>query len=132
MIRRNKGLIPARVLAQHRQLVLTDRSELSKGKEFGVFGANTWRLADLATKHAFLRQGLGWGAMPEHVVETDVENGSLVQIDIEDKPKTICIMTMLAVFRTDKPPGIAGRWLIERLKSNNAPQTKPTSVRRTS
>src|SRR6266446_9183812 len=31
-----KEAIPARVLAQHRQLVLTDRSELSQGKEFGT------------------------------------------------------------------------------------------------
>lgn len=54
-----KGPIPARVLAQHRQLVLTDRSELSQGKDFGVFSANTWRLADLGAKHAFLRAGLG-------------------------------------------------------------------------
>ena len=53
-----KGAIPAPVLAQHRQLVLTDRSELSQGKEFGVFFANTWRLADLGAKHAFLRAGL--------------------------------------------------------------------------
>src|SRR6267143_997903 len=41
------GPIPAAVLAQHRQLVLTDRSELSQGKEFGVYSSNTWRLADL-------------------------------------------------------------------------------------
>src|SRR5258705_2031367 len=53
-----KGSIPARVLAQHRQLVLTDRSELSHGKDFGVLSANTWRLADLGAKHAFLRAGL--------------------------------------------------------------------------
>ena len=46
-----KGPIPARVLAQHRQLVLTDRSELSQGKQFGVFSANNWRFADLAAKH---------------------------------------------------------------------------------
>src|SRR6266478_729347 len=64
-----KGPIPARVLAQHRQLVLTDRSELSHGKDFGVFSANTWRLADLGAKHAFLRAGLGWGGMPVGVVE---------------------------------------------------------------
>src|ERR1700681_4107409 len=39
-----KGPIPTAVLAQHRQLVLTDRSELSQGKDFGVFSSNTWRL----------------------------------------------------------------------------------------
>jgi DNA-binding transcriptional LysR family regulator len=125
-----KGAIPARVLAQHRQLVLTDRSELSQGKDFGVFSANTWRLADLGAKHAFLRAGLGWGAMPVGVVETDVANGSLVKIGIEDIPDANLVMAMSAVFRTDTPPGPAGRWLIERLKSNIAPRARPAKARR--
>src|SRR6266446_6814408 len=112
-----KGPIPARVLAQHRQLVLTDRSELSQGKDFGVFSSNTWRLADLGAKHAFLRAGLGWGAMPVGVIETDLADGSLVKIDLEDVPDANLVMPMSAVFRADRPPGPAGRWLIERLKS---------------
>ena len=112
-----KGSIPARVLAQHRQLVLTDRSELTQGKEFGVFSANNWRLADLGAKHAFLRAGLGWGGMPVGVVEADLANGSLVKIRMEDVPEGHLVMAMSAVFRTDTPPGPAGRWLIERLKS---------------
>src|SRR5713226_9189370 len=109
--------IPARVLAQHRQLVLTDRSELSQGKEFGVFTANTWRLADLGAKHAFLRAGLGWGGMPVDAIKRDLANRSLVKIRIEDVPEGHLVMAMAAVFRTDRPPGPAGRWLIERLKS---------------
>jgi len=112
-----EGPIPARVLAQHRQLVLTDRSELSQGKDFGVLSANTWRLADLGAKHAFLRAGLGWGGMPVGVVEADLASGSLVKIRIEDVPEGHLVMTMSAVFKTDTPPGPAGRWLIERLKS---------------
>ena len=127
-----KGPIPARVLAQHRQLVLTDRSELSQGKDFGVFSANTWRLADLGAKHAFLRAGLGWGGMPLGVVETDLADGSLVRIRIEDIPDTRMLMPMSAVFRTDRPPGPAGRWLIERLKSNIAPHAKRAKARRRS
>jgi DNA-binding transcriptional LysR family regulator len=118
-----KGPIPARVLAQHRQLVLTDRSELSQGKDFGVFSANTWRLADLGAKHAFLRAGLGWGGMPVDVIETDLADGSLVKIRLEDIPDASLVMLMSVVFRTDRPPGPAGRWLIERLKSNIAPRT---------
>jgi DNA-binding transcriptional LysR family regulator len=124
-----KGPIPARVLAQHRQLVLTDRSELSQGKDFGVFSANTWRLADLGAKHAFLRAGLGWGAMPVGVIETDLANRSLVKIDLEDIPDANLVMPMYAVFRTDRPPGPAGRWLIERLKSNVACRAQPASAR---
>src|SRR5437016_733834 len=125
-----KGPIPARVLAQHRQLVLTDRSELSQGKDFGVFSSNTWRLADLGAKHAFLRAGLGWGAMPVGVIEADLANGSLVKIGIEDIPDANLVMPMSAVFRTDRPPGPAGRWLIERLKSNTAPRARPAKARR--
>ena len=125
-----KGPIPARVLAQHRQLVLTDRSELSQGKDFGVFSANTWRLADLGAKHAFLRAGLGWGGMPLGVVESDLADGSLVKIRIEDIPDTRMVMPMSAVFRTDRPPGPAGRWLIERLKSGIAPRARRAKARR--
>jgi DNA-binding transcriptional LysR family regulator len=108
-----KGAIPARVLARHRQLVLTDRSELSKGKDFGVFSANTWRLADLGAKHAFLRAGLGWGGMPVDAIESDLANGSLVRIGLEDVPDANLFMPMAAVFRTGSPPGPAGRWLID-------------------
>jgi DNA-binding transcriptional LysR family regulator len=124
-----KGPISARVLAQHRQLVLTDRSDLSKGKDFGVFSANTWRLADLGAKHAFLRAGLGWGGMPVDAVESDLRNRSLVKIRIEDIPEGHLVMAMSAVFRTDRPPGPAGRWLIERLKSNIASRAKPAKTR---
>src|SRR6266516_5295690 len=112
-----KGPIPARALAQHRQLVLADRSELSRGKDFGVFSPNTWRLPDLGAKHAFLRAGLGWGGMPVGMIKADLAKGSLVKIRLEDIPEGMLVMAMSAVFRTDKPPGPAGRWLIERLKS---------------
>ena len=47
-------------LGQYVQLVLTDRSALSAGREFGVLSDKTWRLADLGAKHAFLCAGLGW------------------------------------------------------------------------
>src|SRR5216684_369122 len=124
-----KGPIPTRVLAKYRQLVLTDRSELSQGKDFGVLSPNTWRLADLGAKHAFLRAGLGWGGMPVGVVETDLANGSLVKIRIEGVPEGHLVMPMSAVFKTDTPPGPAGRWLIERLKSNTGPVKERRSAR---
>jgi DNA-binding transcriptional LysR family regulator len=125
-----KGPIPGRVLAQHRQLVLTDRSELSQGKDFGVFSASTWRLADLGAKHAFLRAGLGWGGMPTAVVETDLANRSLVKIAMEDVPDASLVMAMSAVYRTETPPGPAGRWLIERLKSDTVPRVRPAGGKR--
>src|SRR6266496_3066289 len=102
--------------------------ELSDGKDFGVFSANTWRLADLGAKHAFLRAGLGWGGMPVGVVEADLASGSLAKIRIEDLPEGHLVMAMSAAFRTDTPPGPAGRWLIERLKSNTGPAKERRSA----
>jgi hypothetical protein len=68
--------------------------------------------------------------MPVGVIETDLANGSLVKIDLEDIPDAQLVMPMSAVFRTDRPPGPAGRWLIERLKSYVAPGKPPAKARR--
>jgi len=107
-------------LANHVQLVLTDRTELSKGQEFGVFSPNTWRLADLGAKHAFLRAGLGWGSMPAAMVERDLKEGTLVEIVLEDAPPDGIFLTMSAAYRVDTPPGPAGRWFIDRMKTLTA------------
>lgn len=108
--------IPRDELARHVQLVLTDRSDLSTGREFGVMSPSTWRLADLFAKHAFLLNGLGWGGMPLHTVQKDIAEGRLVELAVEDVPAGGLQLPMSAVYRVADPPGPAGRWMIERLK----------------
>jgi DNA-binding transcriptional LysR family regulator len=111
------GPIPSDMLTRHIQLVLTDRSDLSTGREFGVMSATTWRIADLGAKHAFLRAGLGWGSMPLNLVEADIAAGLLAPLTFEDGPAPGgFIMPLSAVYPTASPPGPAGRWLIDRLK----------------
>jgi DNA-binding transcriptional LysR family regulator len=104
-------------LAKHVQLVLTDKSELLKGRDFGVMSPSTWRLADLSTKHAFLKDCVGWGSMPLHMVEHDIATGKLVALDIEDVPHTGHTLTMSAVYPKTAPLGPAGKWFIEHLKA---------------
>src|SRR5271155_306361 len=110
------GKIPKEVLGKHTQIVLTDRSDLSSGRELGVMSPTTWRLADLFAKHHFLLNGLGWGGIPLHVVRKDLEEGRLAILPIEDVPPGGLILSMSAVWQTKSPPGPAGRWFIERLK----------------
>jgi DNA-binding transcriptional LysR family regulator len=102
-------------LNQHVQLVLTDRTSLSKGREFSVFSSRTWRLADLGAKHEFLRGGLGWGGMPLELVQRDLDEGRLVALTLLDRPARLD-MVMSATYRADAPPGPAGRWFIEQLQ----------------
>ena len=92
---------PKAALAKHVQLVLTGRSELSAGRDYGVKSASTWRLADLSTKHAFLKDCIGWGNMSMHMVQGDLANGTLVSLDVEDVLP-------------------AGRWLVDDLKARFA------------
>lgn len=103
-------------VAEHVQLVLTDRSRLTEGREFGVVSDKVWRLADLGAKHAFLKAGLGWGSMPRHVVEEDLRSGALVAIEVERYAPASLVIPMAAAWRLDAPPGPAGRWMIERLR----------------
>ena len=110
------GVIPKTELAKHIQLVLTDRSELTVGREFGVMSPLTWRLGDLFAKHAVLLKGLGWGGMPLHAVKQDLVEGRLVKLSIEDMVEQSLVLPMSAAYLTANPPGPAGRWLIDRLK----------------
>jgi len=112
---RSRGVASASAIAEHAQLVLTDRTVLSDGRDFGVLSPLTWRLADLGAKHAFLKAGLGWGHMPLHMVKADLDSGVLVKIRLEAVPSAV-VMPMNAVFRKDAPPGPAGRAFITQLK----------------
>ncbi|MYM86216.1 LysR family transcriptional regulator [Rugamonas sp. FT82W] len=111
-----QGQVPQAQAAQHVQLVLTDRSTLTAGRNFGVVAAQTWRLADLGAKHAFLRAGLGWGYMPLHMVEDDLRTGKLVRIALESHAPLGPGFSMHAIHMRDHPPGPAGRWFVNRLK----------------
>ena len=110
-----RGVVPVSAAAKHVQLVLTDRTALSDGRDFGVVSPLNWRLADLGAKHAFLRAGLGWGHMPLHMVKADLDSGALVKIRLEGVPRDFAL-PMRAVFRKDAPPGPAGRAFIAQLK----------------
>jgi len=114
---RIEGTVMRAEAGRHVQLVLTDRSSLTRGRDFGVLSPRVWRLADLGAKHAFLRAGLGWGNMPLHMVEQDLDSGALVRIELETHPVLGSGFSMHAIFMKDQPPGPAGRWFIERLKS---------------
>jgi DNA-binding transcriptional LysR family regulator len=111
-----EGPIGREEASNHVQLVLTDRSALTQGRDFGVQSSRVWRLADLGAKHAFLRAGLGWGHMPLHIVKADIEQGSLVPIEMMVHPTLGSGFSMHAIHLKEQPPGPAGRWFIDRLK----------------
>jgi len=116
-----RGQIPLSILAEHIQLTHIDPSDISRASEPRLKIPKVWRLSHLGAKLAFLRAGFGFGGMPLHVIEADLASGALVEITTEDAPRGGRSMEMWAVYRTDSPPGPAGRWFIDRIKNEQAP-----------
>jgi len=108
-----QGPISAAMTRDHIQLVLTDRSKLTEGQDFGVVSVKSWRLADLGAKHALLLAGLGWGNMPKPMINEDLKRGRLVALKVET-PSELSY-PFHTVYRSDAPPGPGASWLMERL-----------------
>ena len=106
---------------RYRQLILTVRSSFTEGRDVGVLGADTWRLADLGAKHALLLAGSGWGYMPVPSVRDDLASGRLVRLDLPDVRGGF--YALQAIYRADSPPGPAAAWLIQRFVSQAVAKT---------
>jgi DNA-binding transcriptional LysR family regulator len=112
-----RGAIDASGLSDAVQIVLGEhRHEAERGSDDrGVFSPRTWRVVDLATKHALIASGLGWGHMPEHVVRDDLRAGRLVALELEAWGRTPLRRSLVLVRRKDVVMGPVARWARGRL-----------------
>ena len=111
------GPIPADALREHVQLVLTDRSARTQGRDFNVLSTRTWRIGDMGAKHALLLAGLGWGSLPRHLVEEDLAHGRLVTLrpaELSANEGRVRLPYIVAYARA-RPLGPAGTWLFGQL-----------------
>ena len=74
------GPIPSQTLRAHNQLVLTTDDAQAHRSVINPPQA-LWHTADLHTKLAMLRAGLGWGNLPTHMIQDDLAGGRLKVIE---------------------------------------------------
>jgi DNA-binding transcriptional LysR family regulator len=122
--------IPTTVLDEYVHLTHVDPADVSRHVSVPRY-ARVWRLSHLGAKLAFLRAGLGFGGLPLHLIEADLASGTLVEITTEEAPPGGHMIAMSAIYRTDTPPGPAGRWFIDRLKQEDARPLKQEASRST-
>ncbi|MGX9115873.1 LysR family transcriptional regulator [Mesorhizobium sp. BHbsci] len=101
-------------LREHIQLVVSDQSERTRGRDYGVYAYRTWRLTDVRTKHVLMREGLGWGGLPRWLIADDLASGRLVELDLE--PYSEVRSPLYAMHRADRSPKPAAAWLIDQFK----------------
>lgn len=111
---RVRGRIPTARLRGEVQIVLSEREPASVPDQ-GVLSLQTWRVVDLATKHALLRAGLGWGNMPEHMIRDDLRRGALVRLRPAAWGDEEYVIPLSLLSRPGFAPGPATRWLIKKL-----------------
>ncbi|HTA90400.1 MAG TPA: LysR family transcriptional regulator [Polyangiaceae bacterium] len=81
----------------------------------GVFSRRTWRVVDLATKHALIAAGLGWGNLPAHIVQEDLRAGRLVELQLAAWPGGTPRRSLLLVWRRGVVLGPVAKWAEKRL-----------------
>ncbi|QDZ00739.1 LysR family transcriptional regulator [Nitratireductor mangrovi] len=106
--------VPPELVREQTQLVITDLTDQTRGKDFGVLSYRTWRLTDMGMKRALIAAGLGWGGLPYAMAQKDIQDGRLVWLDIESYPERA--FPLYAIHHVRRTPGPATRWMIERFR----------------
>ncbi len=107
------GPLSCKALEPYVQLVLTNRAGPAANGRASI-SPRTWRFADLGTKLEFLLAGFGWTSMPLPVARRHVEAGRLAILDIPEIADAGS--ELYIVHERGRPPGKAGRWLVEDLR----------------
>ena len=106
---------PKQNLAQHTQIVVssTQQSALSVNV---MQDATIWHVGDFDSKRQLIKEGLGWGYMPQHMIDTDLEENKLVILNLGQGSKkikeklrrvenTVITHQLYIVRRNDRPIG---------------------------
>lgn len=104
-------------LADHLQIVQSDPSTLTEGRDFAVLSPQTCRVSGQDTKHALILAGVGWGRLPLWQVERDLAEGRLLRLPTDSlgRASQVATETYLA-HRVDQPLGPAARALADALR----------------
>ena len=111
-----QGEIAQTSLIDKTQIIVSQLGPVVDQKKDGggvLAGATQWRVADFPTKLSFIRGGLGYGYMPDHYVNSYLNNGSLCEIKCM-KPVPINLKVLR---RLKDPMGPAKSFLWETLSN---------------
>ncbi len=114
---RNKKINTITEMQSYAQIVVADSSAKSAKRDRGVLpGGLRWTVSDFSTKKSILLSNMGWGGMPEHLIQAELANGTLVRLNVEGYPPTP--VPHYLVRRRDKDVGIVGQALWKALGDN--------------
>ena len=84
-------------MKDYAQVILTDSAKKAPSDTYGVLdGGRHWRVNNVQTKKEIIVEGLGWGRLPEFMIQEELETGQVVPLKIENferfRETEICIL----------------------------------------
>ncbi len=113
---RIRGEIPTERVRDVVQIIIAERNRGLDSPVHTILSRTTWRVADVATKLALIRGGLGWGNVPVDMVGSDVSEGRLVKLALAEWGGKPVLVPMSSIARVGSPAGPATAWLRRRLE----------------
>ena len=81
------GIRSRREMQVYTQVIVSGTGGLDFDQSRDVLsGAQRWTVSDFEAKKSVIKAGLGWGGIPEHLMEAELQSGELVPLTVEGYP----------------------------------------------
>ena len=103
-------------MQSYTQIVVADSSKSSNTQSRDLLpGGLRWTVSDFAAKKEVILSGLGWGGLPSHLRQKELDSGELVAINIEGYPRRQSQLFQIRL--RDKAVGIVSQEIWEQLRA---------------
>lgn len=85
LLQRHPKLTSVEELKDEYQIVVQDSGRSSQGINYSVqTGQRCWYVNDFSTKKTLIMSGMGWGRLPEYMIENELDSKELVAVNLTD------------------------------------------------
>lgn len=114
VLARHAGRIPTTVLRDSLQITNRAAGVDDEARDVSINSSRIWRVSGLSAQVELLCRGLGWGYLPMHVAQGEIDAHRLVQLNPATRQRGVQPWSL--IFRTARPPRPASRLFCERLE----------------
>ena len=104
-------------LEKHLQIVVSNDLATPVNVARNVFGKEIWKVASPTTKKELLLAGIGWGALPEYMIQQELKTGQLRELNIVPHLQKDREGYLYAIRRPETILGKGSRWIWEYLQA---------------
>lgn len=87
-------------------------------------GGRRWTVSDFQAKKSVIKAGLGWGGIPEHLMDEELATGELVPLSVEGYPPRHT--EIFAIKRRDRPMGVVMSRIWQELAEQTSRHLEPS------